>query len=283
MKVEDETGQVSIYMKEQAALRLACVDTKEEFEARRAEDTLDFPTKASIRIIRKPAAPQMPTDTDSAEKPARIQSYIVDATEQEMEDTPSKSSMTLIQLLEQTEVRTDACAPASLSMIKKDPHYGLSVSYKLEDQIVRKRCTRTVVIVSASSASKPEIMNEGYQMTTEGVRDPLHDGFECTLMSFCTVRTSADYQLKPPRGAKTQCADKPPVFLVESLARIPSSEAEAAPDHMRRRIQFASLAAKVQGKSKKREWTEEVNLTIAGKCRRLGEAPTNEHMDQYKL
>ena len=57
------------------------------------------------------------------EKPARIQSYIVDATEQEMEDTPSKSSMTLIQLLEQTEVRTNACAPASLSMVKKDPHY----------------------------------------------------------------------------------------------------------------------------------------------------------------
>ena len=139
-------------------------------------------------------------------------------------------------------------------------------------------------------------MNEGYQMTTEGVRDPLHDNFECTLMSFCTVRTSADYQLKPPRGAKTQTAfaviadiledgsaGKPPVFLVESLARIPSSEAEAAPDHMRRRIQFASLAAKVQGKSKKREWTEEVNPAIAGKCRRLGKAPTNENMDQYKL
>ena len=31
-------------------------------------------------------------------------------------------------------------------------------------------------------------------------------------------------------------AEKPPVFLVESLEKIPDTEAEAAPDHIRRRI-----------------------------------------------
>ena len=115
------------------------------------------------------------------------------------------------------------------------------------------------------------------------------------LMSFCTLRTSPDYHLKPARGMKTQTAfvviadvleagsaEKPPVFLVESSERIPETETEAAPDHMRRRIQFASLAAKMQGKSKKRGWTEETSPAIAGKCRRLDKSPTDELLDKYK-
>ena len=115
---------------------MVCVDSREDFEARRAEDTLDFPTKASVKVIRKPAALQTSANQGSAGKPARIQCYIVEATE-EIEDTPSQSSMTLIRLLEQKEVRADACAPAALSMIQKDPHYGLAVSYNIENQVYK--------------------------------------------------------------------------------------------------------------------------------------------------
>ena len=49
-------------------------------------------------------------------------------------------------------------------------------------------------------------MGEGYQVITEGVRDPLQEAFQCNLMAFCTVKTSADYQLKPARNQKTQTA-----------------------------------------------------------------------------
>ena len=131
-------------------------------------------------------------------------------------------------------------------------------------------------------------------MITEGVRDPLDESFICTLMSFCTVRTSPDYQLKPARGMKTQTAlvviadvleagsaEKPPVFLVESLEKIPDAEAEAAPDHIRRLVHFASLTAKMQGKSSQRTCTEETSPANAGKCRRLGKSPTDEPLDKY--
>eukprot|EP00974_Lingulodinium_polyedra_P006584 626601-Lingulodinium_polyedra.AAC.1 len=80
-------------------------------------------------------------------------------------------------------------------------------------------------------------------------------------MSFCAVSKSPDYQLKPARGQKMQTAfvviadvlepgsaEKPPVFLVESLEGIPDTEAEVAPEHSRRFIHFASLTAKMQGK-----------------------------------
>ena len=65
------------------------------------------------------------------------------------------------------------------------------------------------------------------------------------------------------------------------MEQVPDTETEVAPDHMRRRIQFASLVAKMQGKSKKRDWTEEASPAIAGKCRRLGKSPTDELLDKY--
>ena len=77
-------------------------------------------------------------------------------------------------------------------------------------------------------------------------------------------------------------ADKPPVFLVESLEKIPDAEADTAPDHIRRLIHFASLTAKMQGKSSTRQWTDDMSPANAGKCRRLGKAPTGEELEKYK-
>ena len=131
-------------------------------------------------------------------------------------------------------------------------------------------------------------------MATENVQDALDERFRCTLVSFCTVRASPDYQLKPSRGLKTQTAfvviadvlergsaEKPPVFLVESLERIPDAEATAAPEHMRRLIFFASLTAKMQGSKERTVWTEETSPANAGKCRKLGKPPTDDLLDQY--
>ena len=91
-------------------------------------------------------------------------------------------------------------------MIKKDPHYGLSVSYTVGSTAFKNTCTRAVVLVKAHAASVPQTMNGGYRMITEHVRDPMHDSLECSLLVFCTVRISADYQLKPSRRSKTQTA-----------------------------------------------------------------------------
>ena len=295
VKVEDETGQLNIFMREKAALALSGTDSKDEFDSFRANYDLDFPPRASIKIIRKPAGPQTPESKDTAQQAPLVSCYIVEAAAQAMRDTPSKSSLALINLLEQTEARADARAAASLVMIKKDFHYGLSVSYMVENKVVKKRCTRAVALVRAMKDSKAVNMNEGFQMITEGVRDPLDEDFSCTLMSFCSVRTSADYQLKPMRGEKSQMAfvvisdvlqtgsaDKPTVFLVESLEKIPDSEARVAPEQMRYRIQFASLIAKMQGKSKVREWTDTASPASGLKCRKLGRSPTDEPLEPYK-
>ena len=288
--VEDETGQVKVFMREQAALSLAGADTKEEFESLRADDVLEFPAKASIKVIRKPAE----TSTNSADKPARIHCYIVEAKEQDIAESPSKSSLILMGLLEKTESSTSVCLPASLSMIKKDLHYGLSVMYMVDGTAFKKTCTRVVVLLTAHAPSVPQTMNGGYQMITERVRDPMHDSFECSLMAFCTVKTSADYQLKPSKRTKTQTAyaviqdileegsaGKPTLFLVESISKLDDDEAVKAAHHMSRRIEFAAQATAVQGKNKNREWTDETNPAMASKCRKLGRAPTDKPLEEY--
>ena len=131
-------------------------------------------------------------------------------------------------------------------------------------------------------------------MITDGVKSVLDETFTCTLMSFCIVTAAPDYQLKPGRGQKTQMAmitiadvleagsvDKPPVFLVDALEKIPDTEATAAEDHMRRVVFFAALTAKTQGQSSERGWTEDLSPAIAGKCRRLGKSPTGEMLEKY--
>ena len=53
------------------------------------------------------------------------------------------------------------CVPAGIGMIRKDPHYGLAADCVVEDQVIKKRCTRAVALVIAASASKSNNLNEG--------------------------------------------------------------------------------------------------------------------------
>ena len=210
--------------------------------------------------------------------------YIVEAAEQDMQCTPSKRSFELMQLLSMTDPDSNVCVPAVLSTIRKDAHYGLSVSYTVDGVTVAKQCTKAFALVVASKPTKPDNMNDGYKMTTDDVKDPFTDGFVCQLMSYCTVKASPDYQLKPNRGQKSQMAivcivdvleSSPcPVFLVEHMQKVEDSEASPAPEHMRKRLDFAGTTAKMQGTNKNRQWTDEMSPASAGKCRKLGKAPS---------
>ena len=300
VKVEDETGSFHLYMTEKAALALAGVEDKSEFEAAHAQDNLYFPAKASVKILRKGLAFETPNEqateaSDSAAQPDP-QCHIVAAMEQPLEDTPSKGSLILLKLLEHTKVNTDVCVSAAASIVRKEPHYGLSVEYVVDRALVKKNCITALVLVEATVASNMKRVNEGFMMTTENVRDALDHSFVFTLISYCSLTNAPDYQLKPTRRQKAQMAfviisdvletgsaEKPTVFLATSIEKLPEIDAEEAREHMRRTIFFASLAAKQQGTDPKHVWTEEVSPASASKCRRLGKSPTDDLLDQYLL
>ena len=127
--------------------------------------------------------------------------------------------------------------------------------------------------------------------------DALNSKFTCNLTAFCTLTSAGEYQLKPGRGKKAVLAfvtisnvlieateENPPTFLAESIEKLGEEEANDAPEHLRRMIHFAALAADQQGSKWKKgcAWTEELNPANASKCRRLGRSPTDEPLDMYE-
>jgi hypothetical protein len=289
VKVEDETGHITLFIREKAALAFAAVGSKEEFENAIVAETLSFPGQASIKIIRKSTALQTPdARAASVEKPSQgdnqVKCNIVEAAEQDVQYAPSKRSLDLMTLLSMTDPDTNSCLPASLSMVTKDPHYGLLVSYTLDGSTVVKQCTKAFVLALASKPTQSDIVNDGYQMTTHGVEDPFTADFSCQLLSYCTVKASPDYQLKPGRGQKSQMAfvcivdvfesGQGPVFLVEHLQKVEDLQKDFALEHMRKRLNFAAMSAQIQGTSASRTWTDEMSPASAGKCRKIGRAPS---------
>ena len=61
VKVEDDTGHINIYMREKAALDLSHTDSKDEFEAAWADDSMDFPKKKLLsRSFANPRRRRLP-------------------------------------------------------------------------------------------------------------------------------------------------------------------------------------------------------------------------------
>ena len=179
-------------------------------------------------------------------------------------------------------------------MVSKAPHYGLAVAYEIEREIVTKKCASAHVLIAATSASVMEKLNEGYQLTTENVKDPFKEAWVCTLVSFCTLTSAPDYQLKPKRGSLRQLAfativdvldpgsaGKPPVFMATAIDKVVDDEAGAAPHHMSRTLFFAAMAARTQGRGECAPWSEDCSPANASKCRRLGKSPTDDMLDSY--
>ena len=67
------------------------------------------------------------------------------------------------------------------------------------------------------------------------------------------------------------------------MEKVEDADAELAPEHMSKRLYFAAVAAKMQGTSSSRNWTDAVSPANAGKCRRLGKSPTDKELDAYQL
>ena len=154
-KVEDETGHITLFIREKAALALAAVDSKEAFENAIVAETLSFPGQTSIKIIRKSPGLQTPiAKADSQSQDENVRCYIMEAAEQEMQYTPSKRSFDLMALLRMTDPDTNACVPAILSTITKDPHYGLSVSYTVDGKTVAKQCAKAFALAVASKPTQ---------------------------------------------------------------------------------------------------------------------------------
>ena len=72
-----------------------------------------------------------------------------------------------------------------------------------------------------------------------------------------------------------------PVALVDHMEKIPDPHARLALENTSERSTRASIMAEMQGTNRSRKWTDEVSPAMAGKCRRLGKALTDQELQSY--
>ena len=315
----DETGPITLYITEDAAIKLSKCTDAAEFEQFHANGRLLFPLVASVKAWRRP--------TRSAEQPASAQEgrqndndfdcFIVDADDQDLLQAPSAASTVLLPMLTNTENSTNITLPATLDMICTSEHYAMAVecrAQRLPTELtalvtkdafgakMTRPCSHALVLISSSSRSKPlqEMGTNGYKLVTDNVVDLLSPGDDASkkkysITSFCTLDNMTDFKLDPPARSKSQAAlicitgtlnsAEQPVtsLLVESVQLLPPPDAEAMKSIMRRMIYFTTVAGQVSSNKRERDaWTPEANPATAASCRNLGRSPTGPALPEYE-
>ena len=222
----DQTQHHSLYITEKAALRLSGHSDAASFMTAHVAGTLWFPVVCSLKIVRKRTEVKPGTAvTSSAGQPAythEFDSYVADASEQDLTEPPTQESLRLIDMLASKLDSVDVFLPAALHMIRKSVHYSMVVHYAPQDLVEElsrdmatapspdvcppRACFQAFALVKATTKSEMvELGTAGYELITKGVKDVLapHNPTTYTLTAFCTLSNLQDFKLDPPRGAKT--------------------------------------------------------------------------------
>ena len=306
----DETGTVVLYITEKAVLSLTNAADATEFEQYHAEGRLRIPVFASIKIQRR--------RSKAEQNDNNFDCYIVDAAEQDMQNTPSASSIQLFHMISHSE---DCVLPATLAMIRRSEHYSLLVEYQAQavpeelsqsasrgetGSSQKRPCTHAVVLVRSTKRSRCVQQGEtGYMVETDDVSDWLQthsaeESCKYKLVSFCNLDNLMDFKLDPQKGEKCQAAlvsvttvlddEKDSAgrsvkcLLVENVQQLTSAQADALCPQYRQMLYHAALAGQLSRKGEKRkEWSNEESPAKAKMCRQLGRSPTGPKLPEYPL
>lgn len=143
----DHTGQLEIWVSEQAALSLGVCRSHEEFTAALASGNLWFPQPfQSIKVVRKVAQDQ-------------VYMHVVEAQQQMMGQALTKASEMLIPL-----IQTCPEDSSTICMIQKSMHYAMAVTYGSDGTpagTLTCPCAQVVVLVQSTKKSKLVKMEDG--------------------------------------------------------------------------------------------------------------------------
>ena len=155
--LRDHSGTIVLYITEQAALKLAHVGDAAEFEQLLLENRLRFPFVASVKVWRRASKPRAAQpginapcvsqneSTHTQQESNDFDCFIVDASEQDMHETPSLRSTMLLPMLSNS---VDNVLPATLAMLRKSDHYAMAVEY-ITQQMPPELSKKASKIVSA--------------------------------------------------------------------------------------------------------------------------------------
>lgn len=318
LPMRDLQGQLTLYITDQAATKLAKAADASEFEKRHAEERLNFPMFASLKVSRKPRTTEA-SEGSCAAQPAfnDFDCKIVDAVEQDFSEAPTTASTKILKLLDANHDSGDAVLPGTLSMIHRSEHYALAL--KLNPQPMPTEleglaeppssemlqpCSQVMALIASTERSKPIQSEDGYKIITDNVVDILYDiPSECkySVTAYCTLDNLTDFKLDPPKFKPSQAAlisissilgpaaadtEQPAnvSMLVDSVQLLSADEAAHIKPVLRKMIYLATLTAQMSSRKRPQEpWSPTENpARAASECRVLGKSPTGPELPEYK-
>mgnify|MGYP002628984098 CR=1 FL=1 len=288
VSLRDWTQQTTLYIREKAALQLTGL-TKDEFLIAAADGTLEFPPLCSVRALRtlREQSPNASTDASSSSTALgdQVSLVIVEAGEQDLSEAFTQSALPLIDILrKRPSLQSSSTMLAStLAMLRTSETYSLAVQYG--DAEAPMPCKKAVVLISSTRPSKlDKIGEQGYFLTTPGVKDLLQEsGSDYIARSICTLENLPRSKLDAPKtGDKTQRAlivitgllDK--TLMVESVQLLSKEDAAKATEALKQMMFMAKSG--VPATSQDADWSTLPSPTSASKCRRLSRSPTDVPM-----
>ena len=228
IQIMDATGSFTAVVRQQAALALSGLDSKEAFAIAHATDNISFPVLASIRVhlARQNFANDSASRESGAAELASLNAVLVEAEDQKIDAMPTSALLQLRPILAKLSLSTAELKIARLQDFAVVPHVGL-----VADGV---KCDLGLVLVGATTKSEFQRFGEGYRLTTKNVHDvgfggsslkpedcrTGHDtGFD--LVAICTEHNLTEYKMAPPRKAELQYA----LVVVSSLRKAPATAA----------------------------------------------------------
>ena len=239
------------------------------------------------------AKPSEQQDGISAEQPVdQLDVRIVDAAWQDLAESPTEDSARLLSLLNTDNDSTDIVMPVALNMISKSTHYTLAVESTLppvsgdltaslvdvpEGSNIFRPCTQVLGLVESSEASVlQKTGEEGYNITTNNVKDILHYGPDTPvyqLTSFCSLENLQDFKLDPPRSQSDKqkqaalvlissvlqesSAGQPACFMVDSVQLLTPTDVDKVKPCLKRLLYLTTLAGHMASMGK--DWASFLN------------------------
>ena len=290
--IRDGTGVGPLVrMTEESALKLACIDSKDEFLEFHAAGKQSFPIMASIKVLRR-ARKGGGSQNDSADAD-QVNFIIVHVDDQPLHEGPTLATLQLFPWMRSASHDSASVVPSPLAFVKRCSHYAFQLQLPAKGSPSGSAavipCQKVLSLVKSSKPSKAEALgNTGFKIVTRGVEDMLADGAgqsalegpaSFTLSSTCTIENLPQYKLDPPRGGSQYAlvsitAKIGDVFVVDQVQLL-ASEA-AAIEAKQSLLQLIHLAREMGNGERKRNapWTDSESPASAKKCRHLGRSPT---------
>ena len=214
LSFKDFTGRTAFYITEKAVLKLAQVDTADEFERLHREERLNFPIFATLKVSRKPG-----------KSDGEFNCTIVDALPQELDQAPTTSSLKLLTLFDSQGDSGSGVYAGALAMIHNSVHYALAIKLDVQKTPTQLRdfmpedgdgqseilqpCDQIVALIMSTERSQVQAYEGGCKLVTHNVKDITFDEFadvQYDIAAYCTYENLTDFKLDPPRGSTSQYA-----------------------------------------------------------------------------